>query len=195
MNILHKIRHSYLWLFKPHFLAGERAERYFEALCEGGGYILERISQDRRSFARYAANARNRVKRGDYIVRNLGNAEVEVKCYSRRRYGSAPCYRIEYRQLKRHEEMERLTGAPVIFAIFERSGRNVVENSLRMIPLKELTYRRHRGVFYDGKRKSLCVPLGVMYPAFEYFETYKALRDDMNRTSVARGYAYARRRA
>lgn len=174
MSILHKIQYPFRWLFKPHFIAGEKAERHFEALCEGSGYITERISQDRRRFAQYAFNTQNRVKRGDYIVRNLSNAEIEVKCFSQRKYGSAACYRIEYRQVKRHEEMERLTGEPVIFAIFERRGRSVVENSLRMIPLKELTIRRRRGVFYDERIKCLCIPVDVMYPAFEYLERYRA---------------------
>ena len=194
MNILHKIQYSFRWLFKPHFIAGEKAERHFEALCEGNGYIIEKISQDRRRFAQYAANAQNRIKRGDYIVRNLGNAEIEVKCFSQRKYGSAVCYRIQYRQVKRHEEMERLTGEPIIFAIFERKGRNVVENSLRMIPLKELTSRRRRGIFYDERIKCLCIPVNVMYPAFEYLERYKARRGNENKTSNEKSRFYTERR-
>jgi hypothetical protein len=176
MSILLTIRYSFRWLFHPQFIAGERAERHFEALCAAQGYILERISQDRKSFGTYALNTQKRVKRGDYIVRNLKNAEVEVKCYTGRKYRSAKCFVIEYSQIKRHEEMERLIGEPVIFAIFERNGRDVVQNSLRMIPLRELTppSRRHRAVFYDKAIKCLCIPLDVMYPAFEYFEKYKS---------------------
>lgn len=190
MDILHRIRYSFRWLFKPHFIAGEKAERHFEELCGANGYIVEKISQDRGRFAQYAANAQSFVKRGDYLVRNLSNAEVEVKCFSKRKYGSTVCYRIKYSHIKRHQEMERLTGEPVIFAVFERRGRNVVENSLRMIPLRELTSRRHRAIFYDESIKCLCVPVDIMYPAFDYFEKYKAHRskslDDIARSYVGR---------
>jgi hypothetical protein len=176
MGILHNIRFSFRWLFYPHYVAGERAERHFEELCGPAGYILERIRQDRKSFAQYASGAPSRVKRGDYIVRNLRNAEVEVKCFSPRRYRRGECFVIKYHQIKAHEAMERLTGEPIIFAIFERRGRDVVEGSLRMMPLRELTpiSRRHPDVFYDKPNRSLCIPLDVMYPAFEYFEKYKA---------------------
>lgn len=176
MGILRSLRYSFRWVFQPHFIAGERAERLFEELCEAEGYVLEKISQDRKGFAKYAAGARNRIKRGDYIVRNLRNAEVEVKCFSPRRYRRTACYAIKYRHIKGHEEMARFTGAPVIFAIFERSGRNVIVNSLRMMPLSELTppSRRRRAVFYNERIKSLCIPLEVMYLGFRYFAEYKS---------------------
>jgi hypothetical protein len=176
MNIWHQVRYAFRWFFQPHFIAGEKAENRFEQLCETHGYIVEKISQDRRHFAQYAANAQSYVKRGDYIVRNLGNIEVEVKCFSLRTYGVTRCYCLKYSHIKRHEEIERLTGAPVIFAVFERNGRNVVEHSLRMIPLRELTARRHKAVFYDKQIKCLCVPFEIMYPAFDCFERHQSFR-------------------
>jgi len=51
--------------------------------------------------------------------------------------------------------MEQMTGEPVICAVFERNGRNAAEKSLRMIPLRELTSRRHRAIFYDKQIKRL----------------------------------------
>ncbi|HEX8176649.1 MAG TPA: hypothetical protein VF543_16270 [Pyrinomonadaceae bacterium] len=195
MGILHKLHYSFRWLFQPHFLAGEKAEQHFEELCGLNGYIVERISQDKKSFAKYASNTLNSIKRGDFIVRNLKNAEVEVKCFSQRRYGSTKCYVIKYRHLKRHEEMQRLTGEPIIFAFFERKGRNVVENSLRMIPLRELIppSRRNRAAFYDERIKCLCIPVDAMYSEFEYFEKYKS-RISGTKSSNTPMYSYIQQR-
>lgn len=178
MNPLQKIQYWYRWIFKPHFLAGERAEQHFEQLSKLNGYVLERITQDRKSFDDW----RNfRVKRGDYLVRNLRNLEIEVKCFTKRKYPAGKCYAIRYKQIKAHEEMVNLTGEPVVFAIFERNGRDVVENSLRMIPLKELIGKRKNGIFYNRQIKCMCVPLTTMYPGFNYFEQY---RSEVNRTNT-----------
>lgn len=176
MTLLSKIKYTYRWLFKPHFIAGERAEDLFEELCKANGWIVERIPQDKHNFDKYRNDAQDRVKRGDFIVRNLRNAEVEVKCYTGRNRFSKMCYSIAYWQIKGHETMQnKITGEPIIFAIFERNGRNVVEDSLRMIPLDELhpPYQRNKAVFYDENIKSLCFPLEIMYRGFAYFEKYK----------------------
>jgi hypothetical protein len=170
MNPLQKIQFWYLWIFKPHFLAGERAEKHFEQLSRSRGYILEKITQDRKSYEELENLG---VKRGDYLVRNLRNLEIEVKCFTKLKYSATECYAIAYSHIKRHEEMVKLTGEPVVFAIFERNGRDVVENSLRMIPLRELTGQRTNGIFYDSRIKCVCIPLTLMYQDFNYFEQYK----------------------
>ncbi len=78
MNPLQKIKYWYRWIFEPQFLAGERAEQHFEKLFEMKGYILEKIPQDKNNFDKYKNNSENHIKRGDFLVRNLKNLEVEV---------------------------------------------------------------------------------------------------------------------
>ena len=173
MNPLQKIQYWYRWIFKPHFLAGERAEQHFEQLSGSRGYVLEKIPQDKKNFGKYANNSQNHIKRGDFLVRNLKNLEVEVKCFTKRKYPATECFVIAYSHIKRHEEMVNLTGEPVVFAIFERNGRDIVENSLRMIPLRELTGQRRNGIFYDKRIKCVCIPLTLMYQDFSYFEQYR----------------------
>jgi hypothetical protein len=70
--------------------------------------------------------------------------------------------------------MMNLTGEPVVFAIFERKGRQAMKNSLRMIPLSDLTGKRKNGIFYDSRIKCLCIPIETMYSNFIYFEKYKS---------------------
>lgn len=161
-------------LFNPRFTAGHRAERAFERLAAERGWVLEPIPQDRATFRKYAGASAVGVKRGDYLVRNLGNVEVDVKCFTVYDYGE-PGYLIEYAHVKRHEAMEQMTGSPVVFAVFERSGRSPVEGSLRMIPLSELVGReRAPDVEYIRARKCLHVPVWTMYPGFDLFDHIRA---------------------
>lgn len=181
MNPLQKIYYWYRWLFQPHFLAGERAEQYFEQIAKLKGYVLEKITQDKKSFADWNHLS---IKRGDYLVRNLQNLEVEVKCYSTRRQAGKDYYLIKYSHIKRHEEMANTTNTPIVFAIFERKGRAAIEGSLRMIPLTELTppSQRNSSIVYDQRIKCLWIPTTIMHPDFSYFEQYKS-KIDRDKTS------------
>lgn len=160
-------------LIYPHFAAGRNAELLFEQLAYENGWTVEKIPQDRGGFDKYTANSVGGIKRGDYIIRNLRNTEVEVKCFSRSR-GHTPGYLLKYSHVKRHEGMQRMTETPVVFAIFERQGRHPVPGSLRMIPLSALTGRRDREIAYVKKRKSLHIPLTSMYPGFELLGRLRA---------------------
>jgi hypothetical protein len=166
-------------LFQPHYLAGERAEQYFEQLARAKGYVLEKVTQDKKSFADWNNLS---IKRGDYLVRNLQNLEIEVKCFSTRKFAGKDYYSIKYSHIKRHEEMANTTNTPVVFAIFTRNGRTALENSLRMIPLNELTppSRRNKAIIYNQKIKCLQIPTTAMYPDFSYLERYKTELDRSN---------------
>lgn len=166
MRIINEIIDQLRCLFNPHFAAGRNAELLFEQLANENGWVVEKIPQDRASFDKYAANSRGGIKRGDFIVRNLRNTEIEVKCFSvsdRRE----PGYLLRYSHVKRHEGMQNMTDSPVVFAIFERHGRHPVPHSLRMIPLHELTQQRSRGITYVDALKSLHIPFGSMYSGFD----------------------------
>ncbi len=167
MKLLHKIR----CLFNPHLAAGHKAEQAFEKLCEQNGYAWEKISQDKQSFRRYAALTKY-AKRGDYLIRN-NNVEVEVKCL--KVYGNKTPYQyLAWKDLKRHKQMEDFTRSRVVFAFFEKNGRKVREDSVRMIPLAELMPAQNRkfGIFYDEKNKSLRIPRHVMHSGFELFKHF-----------------------
>ncbi len=78
--------------------------------------------------------------------------------------------------------MANTTNTPVVFAIFTRNGRTALENSLRMIPLNELTppSRRNKAIIYNQKIKCLQIPTTAMYPDFSYLERYKTELDRSN---------------
>lgn len=173
MNAISEFIDQIRCLIYPRFAAGRKAEELFAQLAYDNGWTVEKISQDRSSFDKYAMNSARGIKRGDYIIRNLRNTEVEVKCFSRSRWRS-PGYLLKYSQVKRHEGMQQMTESPVVFAIFERRGRNPVAESLRMIPLSALTGRRSREITYVKKSKSLHIPLTSMVPGFELLRSLRA---------------------
>lgn len=173
MRLLSELIDQIRCLFYPRFAAGRDAELLFEQLARERGWVIEKIPQDRAGFSKYAANSQGRIKRGDYIVRNLRNTEIEVKCFSRPR-GRTAGYLLHWSHVKRHEEMQNMTESPVVFAIFERRGRHAVPESLRMIPLSELTRGRSRAIAYIKKLKSLHIPLDSMYPGFEFLDRLRA---------------------
>jgi hypothetical protein len=114
---------------------------------------------------------------------------VEVKCL--KAYGKKTSYQyLAWKDLKRHKEMEDFTKNGVVFAFFERTGRKVKEDSLRMIPLTELMPAQNRkfGTFYDEKNKSLKIPRHVMYSGFELFKQ----ADQSKPTGSQRGTESAR---
>jgi hypothetical protein len=173
MNAISEFIDQIRCLIYPHFAAGKKAEQLFEQMAYENGWTVEKIPQDRSSFDKYAKHSARGIKRGDYIVRNLRNTEVEVKCFSRSRWRT-PGYLLKYSHVKRHEGMQELTDTPVVFAIFERRGRNPVRESLHMIPLSALTGRRSREITYVQKNKSLHIPLASMYPGFELLRSFRA---------------------
>ncbi len=151
-------------LYRPALAAGTRAEWHFAALARQKRWVLERVDQSREGMAQYRAVAERSVKRGDFICRNCSNAEIELKCKSTYRDG---CYYIQYSEIKRLEEMQRITGCPIVFALMERKGSDVLPGSLRMFMLDYLLSRRDYGSLYDSATKCVRVPLRYTRPGFE----------------------------
>src|SRR5215210_1655064 len=155
LPLLSRIRLWFDSYFHPALAAGTRAELHFVALAEQKRWVLERVDQSRGGLAKYRAVADRSVKRGDYICRNCNNAEIELKCKSR--YRDDNCFYIEYREIKRLQEMQRITGSRVVFALMEREGSGVRHGSLRMFLLDFLmsTPDHRAGRLYDNKTKCL----------------------------------------
>jgi hypothetical protein len=172
MNFLTELVEQIRGLFNPRFAAGRNAEQLFEELAHQSGWIVERIPQDRASFDKYAQSSARSIKRGDFIIRNARNTEVEVKCFSRFDWNT-PGYLLRYSHVKRHEQMQHLTESPVVFAIFERRGRRPVPGSLRMVPLSDLLGRRSPDIQYLPNQKCLHIPLDSMYRGFDLLSRFR----------------------
>ena len=162
-------------VFRPHYYAGSVAEDVFErqALDARPPWVVERIPQSKEAMQRYRVVAGRSVKRADFIVRNCRGAEVEVKCKTRYTRGGDEHYLLTYSELKRHEAMrDSVTHAPVVFAFYERDGRRVLSETLRMVDLAFLlqTSDYRSGKLYVPQKRSLMVPFRYMRPGFKVLE-------------------------
>jgi hypothetical protein len=76
---------------------------------------------------------------------------------------------IDYSEIMRLQEMQRITGSFIVFALMERAGRTVKPGSLRMVKLDFLLdthdYRARR--LYIPSKKCVRVPLKYTRPGFE----------------------------
>jgi hypothetical protein len=168
--LLENVRVWFQALIYPQLAAGTRAEWHFAALARQKRWIIERVDQRSATMAQYRTHAERSVKRGDWICRNCGtysNVEIELKCKTL--YRDESCYFIEYSEIMRLKEMQRITGAPVVFALMERAGSGVRPGSLRMVLLDFLlqTHDYYAGRLYDERSKCVRVPLKYTRPGFE----------------------------
>jgi hypothetical protein len=146
--------------------AGKKAEKLFERLCQEEGIIYERISQDQAHLKQYAQQSEGNVKRGDYLIRRPIQVEIEVKCFSLWKNAKQPFYYFDYCEFKGHQHMAKLTNLDILLAIFERKGDNPLPETLRMIPIRELTENKANGLIYNKKNKKWQIPASVMTPGF-----------------------------
>lgn len=148
--------------------AGAKAEELFEKQASEYGLIPQRLSQDKESFAPYAAGSKgNSIKRGDFLLRAANNVEIEVKCLTKYKFeGDIPTYFFKYHDLKKHENMQRISGSPVLLAIYELDGDIPKSDSLRMIRIDTLLDSKVREKFYDDEKKCIVFSTDLMQPGF-----------------------------
>lgn len=122
----------FLCLRKDWYRAGLRAQVIFVKLAHCRKLLLEELGQDQEHFRAYVKAIKGPVKRGDFLVRNRGNIEIEVKCRSF--YGRThPYFLFSEEDLNKHLNMEKVTKTPIVIAVFQRKGDKPVETSLCMI--------------------------------------------------------------
>ena len=169
-------------VFRPHYYAGAVAEEIFEqqARAEKPPWPVEKISQDKEGIGVYKDVAGGSVKRGDFICRRGCNAEIEVKCKTKYGHPGDYYYLLEYSEVMRHERMKGVTSASVVFAFYERKGRSVLVDTLRMIDLKFLLESSDykRGVLYDKRTKCIKVPFRYTREGFEVLDILSKRRSN-----------------
>ena len=162
--------------------AGAEAEEIFErqARAETPPWPMERISQDKEGISAYKDVAGGSVKRGDFICRRGCHAEVEVKCKTKYGHSGDYYYLLEYSEIMRHERMKGVTNAPVVFAFYEREGRSVLVDTLRMIDLDFLRGSQDykEGKLYVEKTKCIKVPFRYTREGFEVLDILSKRRSN-----------------
>lgn len=144
------------------FRAGIKAQKLLKVQAIEHGLMIEEISQDVESFKAYTSNAEVAIKRGDFLIRNVKNIEVEAKCLTF--YGDE--FYIEYSHVQRHINMEKYSGSAVVLAIYERHEDSPKPDSLCMVYVRTIKAENNKLVRYDKDKKCLVVPRSLTQPGF-----------------------------
>ena len=93
-------------------------------------YMIESIDQNPETFNQYYNVSKDflKIKRGDFLIRNVGNIEIEVKCKTM--YGKTfeKHFYFEKDHLEKHLKMQEFTKTPIILAVYERNAENEKPN-------------------------------------------------------------------
>jgi len=153
------------------FKAGVKAQVLFQKQALEAEWIAEVISQDQTSFEVYTHNTKLSIKRGDFLIRNAGNLEIEVKCLTYYEKQGEYFIYLSYRDLKKHENMEKITKVPVVIAFYKREGSEPDPDSLRMIMVKHIL--DDGSIEYDDHCKCKVIPIAKALPGFKIVEDFK----------------------
>lgn len=164
---------NFLHLGEEWYRAGLRAQAIFAKLARDRKLVLEELSQDSQNFKAYSNVIKEPVKRGDFLIRNRGNIEIEVKCRSFYGKGDHRYFFFSEEDLYKHLNMEKTTKTPVIIAVFERENDHPVEESLCMIRVDHI----HELVDKLERREKeygwvYRIPLKITKPGFELLGDY-----------------------
>lgn len=155
------------------YRAGLRAQAVFAKLARERDLVLEELSQDIESFKAYSRGIKGKVKRGDFLIRNRGNLEVEIKCRSFYGRGKYRYFFFSEEDLRKHLNMEQTTQTSVVVAVFQRKGDRPLEESLCMIKVDRI-YELTKSVPRERKEYGWVyrIPLTETLPGFDLIAEY-----------------------
>lgn len=163
---------------KGWFRAGIQAQELFKEQASSQGYILEMLNQDQKSFKSYTSNAKNlSIKRGDFLIRNFGNIEIDVKCRKFGESSQGKTFDFKCSDAFKHQNMQKFTNTPILIAVYENKNDSPNEDSIYMFSINNLMSSK---IIEKRTRKGIgeCyrIPLSFTTEGFSLIdETYKSL--------------------
>jgi len=137
----HKISDSekYKYFSEGWYRAGIQAQELFKQQATNHGFILEELNQDQKSFKSYTLNANNiSIKRGDFLIRNYGNIEIDVKCRGFRKIKDKIYFDFKVDDVNKHLNMQKFTNTPILIAVYENKKNRPVEESIYFFAIDDL---------------------------------------------------------
>lgn len=158
-----------------YFRAGLKAQEYFKIQAKENGLILEELYQDKNSFQQYLlTNEYLAIKRGDFLVRNFGNIEIDVKCRSFHNINKQLIFRFRCKDVDKHLNMQKLTNSPIIIAVYRRKGDNLKKEIPYFISIDEINKQKSQfKTHYEEKDNTgLCyeIPVNLTTQSFDYIK-------------------------
>ncbi|WP_081160902.1 hypothetical protein [Niastella populi] len=159
----------------PQLRAGLKAQYVFKRQAEDRGLVVQEINQDKESYKKAYKIAKCAIKRGDFIIRNAGGIEVDVKCKAFKREQGERYFHFNVEDFPKHGNMTtKITNVPVIIAVYERQGEKVNENQLFMFEIQEMQKQLETLTKIDSEHgPCYLIPIGKTKKGFQLIEQYK----------------------
>ncbi len=132
----------------PQWRALRRAELLFDTLSFEHGYLLQRIDQDEKNYARYNQLLGEQSKRSDYLLLNLANIELDVHCLPLKSDGHGQYYLLHKNTIENHVTVMSKVKRRLIFAFFSAQDDMPLVDSLSMMDLNKVLSCEMHGKFY-----------------------------------------------
>jgi hypothetical protein len=112
---------------------GFKVQNIFKKQAFDNGLMLEEIHEDCTLDA-------TKVKRGDFLVRNFSNIEIDVKW--RYFYTDTPKKSFDFlcEHAEKHKNMQEITKIPILIAVYEckEQGKEIIDNHLYLFSIDDL---------------------------------------------------------
>lgn len=161
---------------KDWFRAGLKAQELFKKQAKAEKLMLEELFQDENSFQQYLIKEEYfAIKRGDFLVRNYGNIEIDIKCRSfyKDKQGEI-VFNFKCDDLERHLNMQSLTKCPILIAVYERKGNEVIEINPYFFSIELLDFSELQKVYIKSEKTGYCfqIPIKKTSTDFNFIKNY-----------------------
>lgn len=159
---------------KHWYRAGIKAQELFKQQASNKGYILEILNQDQDSFKSYTSAAKNvRIKRGDFLIRNVRNIEIDVKCRTFYHNNGEIKFNFKIQHYYHHLNMITFTNTPILIAVYENVQNEPDPKQLYMFEISEIGKNTLEKVMIEDTGMCFRIPLSLTVKGFDLIEQYK----------------------
>lgn len=150
------------------FRAGIQAQELFKEQATANGYIIEMLNQDPKSFKSYTSNVNCiSIKRGDFLIRNFGNIEIDIKCRRFNKVNGEKSFDFKCEDATKHQNMQGFTNTPILIAVYENIGDRPVDDTIYMFSIDKLMTSNDIEIHQrNGIGKCYRIPLGFTQEGF-----------------------------
>lgn len=175
---------KYKHFSKGWFRAGIQAQELFKQQAIEHGFILEELNQDQNSFKLYTTNAQNKsIKRGDFLIRNFANIEIDVKCRGFRKNNIDSYFDFKHEDVLKHKNMMCFTNTPILIAVYENINNKPIEDNIYFFSIEELLNSNIEIYYRKGIGKCYRIPISFTKKGFSLItDTYNILIGKEKRT-------------
>lgn len=159
---------------KDWYRAGIKAQELFKKQAKKEKLVLEELFQDESSFQQYLITEEYfAIKRGDFLVRNFGNIEIDIKCrgfYENKQKDIVFNFKCE--DVERHLNMETLTNTPIFIAVYQRKGDEVIQETPYFFSISGTDFSQFDKVYVRAENTGYCyqIPLSRTNQNFDFIK-------------------------